>query len=117
MLLLLLLLLCALLVQVRRFALYGSRAKDLHSAIRTAPAYPGERTDQYVEVGDAFAFTSTQTVTHAHSDGHEYTITFYQLADGRGWVHDFNDQPEKRDTPCIAILVRRPLFSFVCFII
>jgi hypothetical protein len=27
---------------------------------------------------------------YTHTDGNVYSITFYRLADGRGWIHDFN---------------------------
>ena len=31
-----------------------------------------------------------QTVRYTHTNGFTYRIYFYQLADGRGWIHDFN---------------------------
>ncbi len=52
--------------------------------------------------GEVIAFTAIETVLHKYGDK-EYAIEFYRLADGRGWVHDFNpDTPEKRT---ILILV------------
>jgi hypothetical protein len=60
------------------------------NAVRRAAAYPGERTGERVKAGELVAFCETATVQHAHSDGNSYAITFYQLADGRGWIHDFS---------------------------
>jgi len=56
----------------------------------------------YDHVVKVFAFTSTASIDYHHSDGRAYTITFYKLANGRGWVHDFN--PDKHG-PQIKILV------------
>ena len=71
--------------------------------IRLAAAYPGERTGESVEAGQVVAFTKTATVQHDHSDGKSYAITFYRLADGRGWVHDFDR--EKPGQPACTIIV------------
>ena len=56
--------------------------------IRMAPAYPGVRTGSWIGNGRAFAFTATTTV-HYRQSGRTSVIIFYQLADGRGWMHDF----------------------------
>ena len=71
--------------------------------IRHAAAYPGERTGESVKAGELMAFTETATVQHDHSDGNSYAITFYKLADGRGWVHDFH--PDKPWRPAFTVMV------------
>jgi len=71
--------------------------------IRRAAAYPGERIGVLFEPGKVAAFTETATVLHDHSDGNSYAITFYRLADGRGWVHDFN--PDKLGQPACTVNV------------
>ena len=58
--------------------------------IRREAAYPGERTGAWVEAGEVIDITRESTIAYAHSDGHTYGIKFYLLADGRGWVHDFD---------------------------
>ena len=45
-------------------------------------------------------FISTSSLEHTHIDGVRYTIIFYQLADGRGWIHDFN--PKNPDMPALT---------------
>ena len=62
---------------------------------------------EIVKAGQVVAFTETATVQHAHSDGKSYPITFYRLADGRGWVHDFS--PKKLGKPTFIVLVRDAL--------
>ena len=60
--------------------------------IRKKGTYPGDRTGQSVEAGAVVAFKSIKTVQHRHSDGQDYTITLYELSDGRGWLHDFKSK-------------------------
>lgn len=69
--------------------------------IRMAPAYPGVRTGSWIGNGRAFAFTATTTV-HYRQSGRTSVIIFYQLADGRGWMHDFDERkPDHRTiVPC-----------------
>ena len=55
------------------------------------------------------AFTETATVQHDHSDGNSYAITFYRLADGRGWTHDFH--PDKPGQPACTVIVSGLPFS------
>ena len=73
--------------------------------IRVRPAYPGyvltgrvysglvyrrKLYDRHVYAGEAHAFVPPKkTVQYVHTDGRTYNIFFYQLADGRGWIHDF----------------------------
>ena len=75
-------------MKARGLALYDPSGPGV--AVRRAAAYPGERTGVDVEAGEVVAFSETATVQHAHSDGNSYAITFYRLAEGRGWVHDFD---------------------------
>jgi hypothetical protein len=58
--------------------------------IRTAAAYPGVRTGDLVKPNETLPFTASSILDHTHTDGKVYSITFYQLADGRGWIHDFD---------------------------
>ena len=58
--------------------------------VRIAPAYPGERTGNSVKPKETFLCVGTATVEHTHTDCKSYTITCFELADGRGWVHDFD---------------------------
>jgi len=71
--------------------------------IRNMASYHGERTGESVKAGELVAFTETATVQHDHSDGNSYAITFYRLADGRGWVHDFH--PNKLGQPACTVMV------------
>ena len=73
--------------------------------IRVRPAYPGyvltgrvysglvyrrKLYARHVYAGEAHAFVPPKkTVQYIHTDGRTYNIFFYQLADGRGWIHDF----------------------------
>ena len=59
-------------------------------ALRKWPVYPGDRTGAVIEAGEKFAFRHWKMITHTHSDKQLYPITYYELSDGRGWVHDFN---------------------------
>ena len=60
--------------------------------ICASPVYPGELNGAGdVHVGEEHAFVGRkQTVRYTHTNGFTYRIYFYQLADGRGWIHDFN---------------------------
>ena len=56
-----------------------------------------------MEEGAIFAFKAEATVTITHEDK-AYSVGFFELADGSGWVHDFNpDMPKKR---YVKILVK-----------
>lgn len=69
-------------------------------AIRVKPAYPGERIKAVIPFQEVFQAVSVVPIQHVHTDGVQYKISFYQLADGRGWVHDFsNDNP---GYPCVV---------------
>ncbi len=80
-------------------------------ALRDSAAYPGDRTGMSVAPNEKFEFTAMQEVPYKHSTIRS-TITFYELADGRGWVHDFD--PKKPDTRQIKILVS-PLYLPLSF--
>jgi hypothetical protein len=58
--------------------------------IRRAAAYPGEHTGDKVKHNEILPYTSSSMLDYTHTDGNVYSITFYRLADGRGWIHDFN---------------------------
>jgi len=92
-------------VQARGLARYDYEGPGV--GIRHAAAYPGERTGESIEAGELVAFTEMATVQHDHSDGKSYAITFYRLADGRGWVHDFN--PNKLGQPAFSFMVNDSL--------
>ncbi len=79
------------------------------SGIRRAAAYPGERIGESVKAGEVVGFTETATVQHTHIDGNSYPITFFRLADGRGWVHDFN--PNKIGQPAFVETVKDGRFG------
>jgi len=75
--------------------------------IRRAAAFPGERVGATITAGEVFIFTSKSSVKHTHSDGKVYDIYLYQLADGRGWVHDFHaDTPGVRQVQIIEVGLR-----------
>ena len=59
--------------------------------IRASPVYPGERNGAgEVCAGEAHAIVGPkQDVMYAPFNGRQYNIFFYQLADGSGWIHDF----------------------------
>ena len=64
--------------------------------IRQAAAYPGVQTGDSVSAPEILPFTSSSMLDHTHIDGNTYGITFYKLADGRGWIHDFcPSKPER----------------------
>ena len=58
--------------------------------IRSAAAYPGQQTGGIVIPREILPFTSSSMIEHTHIDGKSYHMTFYKLADGRGWIHDFD---------------------------
>ena len=65
--------------------------------IRSGPEYPGEHTGGSIETNTVFAYGDKTTVQHTHTDGVQYEIDFFELADGRGWVHTFDpDEPGKK---------------------
>ena len=76
---------------------------SLGIAIRESAAYPGVRTDAAVEQGETHEFLSQCVVTHTLGDGRTRDTMFYELADGRGWVHDFSpDAPNQKQ---LAVLL------------
>jgi hypothetical protein len=56
--------------------------------LKTA-AYPGEPTGHFIRPGAIERFTSS-TVFVDSRFGQATSNTVYQLADGRGWIHDFD---------------------------
>lgn len=60
-------------------------------ALRALPEYPGRKLGIHFESGDSLTvFTQYRKCHHVHSDGVRYEIRFYELADGLGWIHDFD---------------------------
>ena len=57
----------------------------------TSPAYPGEQNgDEKAYAGKVYGFVGPKVEAfYPHSNGFTYRIFFYQLEDGRGWIHDF----------------------------
>ena len=76
--------------------------------IRSSPAYPGERTGAAVESGEVHQFKAQCIVPHTLGDGQQHDIYFYELADGRGWVHDF-DPDKGAGHRTIKVLLDLPL--------
>lgn len=63
-------------------------------SIRQAPIYPGKRTDHSLRQGLIAGYTH-----HIKFDYNGIAIKFYKLADGRGWIHNYNaDSPTALDT-------------------
>jgi hypothetical protein len=78
-------------------------------AVRVRPAFPGERTKTVIAFKEVFQAISVTAVNHVHTDGRQYQILFYQLADGRGWVHDFStDHPGQSSVVPEAVAVAVP---------
>ena len=48
----------------------------------------------------------TETVTLPVFGPESVTITFYRIADGRGWIHDYNE--EVPSVPLISVLTPGP---------
>lgn len=78
-------------------------------AIRKGPAYPGVRTTTDIAYREVLCATQVVTIPHL-VNGKEYNIRFFELADGRGWVHDFH--PEWQNVPTIQILPDRSCQAF-----
>ena len=76
----------------QQFLQYVPGSKEFGVAIRTSPAYPGHRTENRVGYGEIHEFAAKQVVPHTTAEGLQVDILFYELADGRGWVHDFDPQ-------------------------
>ncbi len=72
--------------------------------VRRSAAFPGVRTSDCVEAGEAVAFTESETIQHEHVNGQSYAIDFYKLADGRGWVYNFNSEDPSQ--PLCRVMVR-----------
>ena len=69
----------------------------------TTPELPGERTGYRLNPNEIFVYEKWRggegsrgvAIRHRVYAGKSYTITFYELVDGRGWAHDHcRDQPE-----------------------
>lgn len=84
----------------------ASKAKCLlKTGIRVRPVFPGDRTGVNVMPFEVFDYTNTDTCRYTHDDGRTYLIHFYEMADGRGWVHDFNPaSPNTRSVETISFM-------------
>jgi hypothetical protein len=82
------------------------------AGIRVAPSYPGERTGAAICSGEIFSVRSTSSFSHTHTDDKTYTIEFYELSDGRGWVHDFSDDALGQHFIKFVVRSSVSLFSF-----
>ncbi len=69
-----------------RFIRYDGDPSARVKIQRAAAAYPGEQTGDIVKAGAVLPFTSKSSLEHTHIDGVRYTIIFYQLTDGLGWI-------------------------------
>ena len=75
--------------------------------VRTAPALPGERTGDDAALGERLLCIEASTLaagSQTPPEGVEAPfptrdVTFYRLADGRGWVHDYD--PSAPDVPAV----------------
>lgn len=71
----------------------GTRYRNIGDkiAIHKYPEYPGVTLTAVIEPQEAFCAVATVTVDGAQNN-RPTRILFYQLADGRGWVHDPSSQ-------------------------
>jgi hypothetical protein len=72
-----------------------------HCAIRLDQTYPGRRfsdaISDAIKPGEIVPVTSWQSFRHIDATGETITIYFFELSDGRGWIHDYNPAtPHKR---------------------
>ena len=51
---------------------------------------------RFLRKRELFEYRSTATLDHRHTDGRLYEVRFYELRDGRGWVHNFNPKNSKK---------------------
>ena len=77
-----------------------------------APQMPGKNTYQTLkDLAQYFAFTESKEVRHKH-EGQDVAVTFYRLADERGWVHDFNSgKPGEKSIHIATTTVHQPTFT------
>eukprot|EP00463_Aulacantha_scolymantha_P003417 TRINITY_DN4284_c0_g1_i1.p1 TRINITY_DN4284_c0_g1~~TRINITY_DN4284_c0_g1_i1.p1 ORF type:complete len:255 (-),score=32.83 TRINITY_DN4284_c0_g1_i1:52-816(-) len=54
-------------------------------SIRKHPIYPGERVGINVKKNEIISYNEKKKFRYR-----SYSITFYKLSDGRGWIHNFN---------------------------
>lgn len=76
----------------------------------------GEPTREVVEAGEVFFFVGVADLAF-EDEGRRYLFNAFELADGRGWVHDVYD--EEPNTPLIDILVpcHQELFKMQRFVL
>eukprot|EP00463_Aulacantha_scolymantha_P006516 TRINITY_DN8192_c0_g1_i1.p1 TRINITY_DN8192_c0_g1~~TRINITY_DN8192_c0_g1_i1.p1 ORF type:complete len:124 (+),score=14.10 TRINITY_DN8192_c0_g1_i1:43-372(+) len=53
--------------------------------LRESAVYPGKSTNNIVYRGDVLPYDEKNVYKYK-----EYSITFYRLIDGSGWIHNFN---------------------------
>eukprot|EP00457_Paulinella_chromatophora_P001938 gb/GEZN01001941.1/.p1 GENE.gb/GEZN01001941.1/~~gb/GEZN01001941.1/.p1 ORF type:complete len:909 (+),score=110.38 gb/GEZN01001941.1/:2-2728(+) len=73
-------------------------------SIRRGIGLPGERLEAYVDPGEVLNVVARADTQYTHSDGQQYSVLFYQLQDGRGWIHDF--RPDSPGVPGLHTLPR-----------
>merc|ERR550514_1093307 len=64
----------------------------MNIGVREKPVYPGNKSSG-LQVHKGNAYTCTQKEVFEHyvcEEDKPYSITFYRLKSGQGWIHDFN---------------------------
>ena len=56
--------------------------------IRRSPIYPGTCTGDTIAPGVVVSVSSKAYTAHVDANGDSSAINWYQLTDGRGWIHD-----------------------------
>ena len=83
----------------KTFGLGCATLKNSYSvAVRKNAEYPGERTPVIINAGECFVYISTSAVMFEGAP-----ITFYELPDGRGFVHDLC--PDTPQTKTVEIIL------------
>lgn len=66
-------------------------------------AYPGERaSSEKIAAGAVVSFKRRRTIGFVPREGSKYRINFFELSNGRGWVHDF--KTDKPGSPNLELL-------------
>ena len=86
---------------------YATLKNGYSVAVRKNAEYPGERTPVILNAGECFVYISTSDVMFEGAP-----ITFYELPDGCGFVHDFcPDTPQTRQSKSFYLPRPQPLQS------
>ena len=81
------------------FVRYVSDVPNMSLGIRHEAHYLGVRTGFTVRTGEIVSYTSSAHEHYTHN-GTAYDTFHYELADGRGWIHDFS--PAKPGNPTLT---------------